>query len=46
MFIAKAKELCPQLIVVPYEFDKYEEASEQVGILQLCAVCCCCCHFG
>jgi len=37
MFIAKAKELCPQLIVVPYEFDKYEEASEQVGILQLCA---------
>ncbi|GAB4820844.1 hypothetical protein N2152v2_007890 [Parachlorella kessleri] len=30
MFIARAKELCPQLIVVPYEFDKYEEACEQV----------------
>lgn len=30
MFIAKAKELCPDLIVVPYEFEKYEMVSEQV----------------
>lgn len=32
MFISRAKELCPHLIVVPYEFDKYEEASEQVRL--------------
>ena len=30
MFMAKAKSLCPDLIVVPYEFDKYEVASEQM----------------
>lgn len=30
MFMAHAKELCPDLIVVPYHFDKYEEVSEQV----------------
>jgi nucleotidyltransferase/DNA polymerase involved in DNA repair len=30
MFIAKAKELCPGIIVVPYEFDKYEIVSEKV----------------
>ena len=30
MYMAKAKELCPELIVVPYEFDKYEKVSEQV----------------
>ena len=30
MFIARAKELCPGLIVVPYEFEKYEKVSEQV----------------
>lgn len=28
MFMGRAKELCPQLIVVPYEFDKYEAVSE------------------
>lgn len=28
MFMSRAKELCPQLIVVPYEFDKYEAVSE------------------
>jgi DNA repair protein REV1 len=28
MFMARAKELCPMLIVVPYEFEKYEVVSE------------------
>ena len=31
MFIAEAKRLCPDVIVVPYEFDKYTSASEQVS---------------
>lgn len=30
MFMAQAKELCPELIVVPYEFEKYEVVSETV----------------
>ena len=30
MFMAKAKELCPDLIVVPYEFEKYEIVSEKM----------------
>lgn len=30
MFIAEAKKRCPQLIVMPYQFEKYEEVSEQV----------------
>jgi len=30
MMIADAKARCPSLLVVPYEFDKYEEASLQV----------------
>jgi DNA repair protein REV1 len=30
-FISEAKRLCPGLIVMPYEFDKYIEVSEQVG---------------
>lgn len=30
MFLGRAKELCPQLIVLPYDFDGYEEVSEQV----------------
>ena len=30
MFMARAKELCPELIVVPYEFEKYETVSETV----------------
>ena len=28
MFIGKAKELCPDLITLPYEFDKYSAAAE------------------
>ena len=28
MFIGKAKELCPQLITIPYEFDKYTSTAE------------------
>lgn len=35
MFISKAKELCPELIVVPYEFSKYEVVSEQVYRIML-----------
>lgn len=31
MFIAEAKKRCPHLIVMPYQFDKYEEVSEQVS---------------
>ena len=30
MFISRAKELCPQLIVVPYDFEAYDAATEQV----------------
>lgn len=30
MFMSDAKARCPGLLVVPYEFDKYEEISEQV----------------
>lgn len=28
--IAKARKLCPSLIVVPYEFEKYQSISEKV----------------
>lgn len=28
MFMGRAKELCPMLVVVPYEFEKYEAVSE------------------
>lgn len=31
MFVAEARRLCPALTLVGYEFDKYEEASIQVG---------------
>jgi nucleotidyltransferase/DNA polymerase involved in DNA repair len=27
MFVRKAKELCPDILIVPYQFDKYEEVS-------------------
>ncbi|GFR48077.1 hypothetical protein Agub_g9915, partial [Astrephomene gubernaculifera] len=30
MFISEARRRCPQLVVVPYEFDKYQAVSEQV----------------
>lgn len=30
MFIAAAKALCPTLVVVPYEFERYQAVSEQV----------------
>lgn len=29
-FIAQAKRRCPDLVVVPYEFEKYQEISEKV----------------
>jgi hypothetical protein len=32
VFMAEAKSRCPALIVVPYEFEKYEEVSEQVSV--------------
>lgn len=31
-FIYRAKELCPNLIVMPYEFEKYQEISEKVEL--------------
>jgi DNA repair protein REV1 len=31
MYLGKAKELCPSLIVLPYDFDGYEEVSEAVA---------------
>ena len=30
MFLGRAKQLCPNVIVLPYDFDGYEEVSEQV----------------
>ena len=30
MFLGHARELCPQLVVLPYDFEGYEEVSEQV----------------
>ena len=30
MFLGRARELCPELIVLPYDFEGYEEVSEQV----------------
>ena len=35
MFIAEAKKRCPHLIVMPYQFEKYEEVSEQVSLLRI-----------
>ena len=29
MFMGEAKRLCPDLVVLPYEFDKYQAASEK-----------------
>ncbi|KAL0055598.1 hypothetical protein WJX82_002289 [Trebouxia sp. C0006] len=40
MFIAEAKKRCPHLIVMPYQFDKYEEVSEQVYRILLKATAC------
>lgn len=31
MTIGEARRLCPNLIVMPYEFDKYEDISDKVG---------------
>ena len=31
MFIGEARRLCPNLIVMPYEFDKYEDISDKVN---------------
>ena len=31
MFLGRARELCPSLIVLPYDFKGYEEVSEQVS---------------
>lgn len=40
MMISQAKELCPQLVVVPYLFEQYASVSEKVGG-QLCEACVC-----
>jgi DNA repair protein REV1 len=31
MFLHRARELCPELIVLPYDYDGYEDASNKVG---------------
>jgi len=31
MFLGRAKQLCPDLIVLRYDFEGYEEVSEQVS---------------
>ena len=31
MFLGRAKQLCPSLVVLPYDFEGYEEVSEQVA---------------
>jgi DNA repair protein REV1 len=36
MFMSDAKRRCPGLLVAPYEFEKYEEISEQVCSGLLC----------
>jgi len=33
MFLGQAKQLCPNLIVLPYDFEGYEQVSEQVAII-------------
>lgn len=33
MFIGEARRRCPNLIVMPYEFDKYEDISDKVILL-------------
>ncbi len=35
MFIGEARRLCPDLIVMPYEFDKYEDISDKVNSFSL-----------
>jgi DNA repair protein REV1 len=32
MFMSKAKELCPELVVMHYDFQQYESVSEQVPL--------------
>lgn len=36
MFIAEAKKRCPHLVVMPYQFEKYEDISEQVCSANSC----------
>ena len=35
MFISEAKRLCPDIIVMPYMFEKYEAISERVSAVQI-----------
>lgn len=35
MCIGEAKRLCPELIVMPYQYDKYQAASEQASLIAL-----------
>jgi hypothetical protein len=38
-FMSDAKAACPQLLVVPYEFERYEETSLQVRVCVRTRVC-------
>ena len=40
MFMESAKALCPGLVVMPYEFEKYEAISEQVRPFCSCITIC------
>jgi len=35
MVIGEARKLCPNLVVMPYEFDKYEDISDKVAFSPL-----------
>ena len=38
MFMESAKALCPGLVVMPYEFEKYEAISEQARSFAVCGL--------
>lgn len=36
MFVRHAKDLCPQLVIVPYNFEAYEEVFLELSVLYVC----------
>lgn len=38
MFLHRAKQLCPDLVVLPYDFEGYEDASNKVGEILISVV--------
>lgn len=39
MFVRDAKSLCPQLVILPYNFEAYEEVNHQLGMQFCCYTC-------